>query len=466
VARRVLLVSHAYPPDSHAGVEVYTSRLAAELTRRGREAAVCTARLRPGGAQYALEQADVGGIPTFGIVQNWPYRGLPEALEDPAIDRVFGTVLDRWKPDFVAVQTLAGLSLGVLEVLGSRGIPHVVHLHDGWWSCPSGGQRLHPDGTNCLPVDRARCGDCFATFQGLEGPVEAWSRRAAAKLPGWVPPDALHRAWNRMPGVVQRAVRGVNTAARRDPAEASRGAETDPAIEARAARVSEVFGRVPLAVSPTDFLASSLAVDGVRARRTIVVPTGVPRPPSSPPPAGDGDGPLRVLFLGTWVPHKGLAVLADALAALPADAARRVDARAYGPAPFAAFRADVLRRAQGRLAGHDAVPPAEVGAVLRDADVVVVPSTWAENAPLVALEARAHGRVVVASDLGGLEELVREEEGGLRVAAGDVAAWAEALGALAADREEVRRRAALVRASPPRAVAAWVDDVEAAWETA
>jgi glycosyltransferase involved in cell wall biosynthesis len=461
MTRRVLLVAHAYLPDAHAGVEVYTSRLAAELQRRGRDVAVCTARLRPGGAQYALERGSEAGVPTFGIVQNWPYRGLPEAVEDPAIDRVFGAVLDEWKPDLVAVQTLAGLSIGVLEVARNRGLPCVVHLHDGWWSCPSGGQRLHPDGSNCLPVDRSRCAACFAQFQSREGPVEAWSRRAAARLPSWIPPDALHRTWNRLPGFAQDAVRGLNAAARTGPPAAP---SSDP-IEERAARIRDVFQEVPLAVSPTRFLAESLALDGVVAGRTEVVPTGVPAARTDLPLAGDTNGALRVTFLGTWVPHKGLAVFADALAALPQSVADTLVASAYGPTPFTAFRADVIARGQGRLAAHPAVRPDEVPHVLAQTDVLVVPSTWAENAPLVALEARAHGRLVLASDLGGLPELVAPETGGELVAAGDVGAWAAALTNLAGDRDEVRRRGELSRDSPPRDLTAWVDHVEAAWST-
>jgi glycosyltransferase involved in cell wall biosynthesis len=459
------LVAHAYLPDSHAGVEVYTSRLASELVRRGRDVAVMAARLRPGGAQYALEESEVEGIPTFGVVQNWPYRGLPEALDDPAVDRLFGHILDRVRPDLVAVQTLAGLSLGIFEVAHRRGVPIVVHLHDGWWSCPSGGQRLHADGTNCLPVDRRRCGECFARFRGREGPVEAWSRRAAGRLPAWVPPDALHRTWNRLPEGARRVVRDINeAAARRTRRPASESGDVDPAIAARATRVTEVFRGIALALSPTRFLAASLALDGVAAARTVIVPTGVPRP-SEPAKreAGAGDGPLRVTFLGTWVPHKGVAVLADALASLPDDVASSIDARAHGPVPFSGFHDDVLTRANGRLRDGGVVAPSGVSEVLDAADVVVVPSTWAENAPLVALEARARGRVVLASDLGGLPELVSEATGGRLLEGGSSIALAQALRELASDRGEVRRRAALSRAAPPRDVKAWVDDVEAAW---
>jgi glycosyltransferase involved in cell wall biosynthesis len=56
--------------------------------------------------------------------------------------------------------------------------------------------------------------------------------------------------------------------------------------------------------------------------------------------------------------------------------------------------------------------------VFADMDVLVVPSTWYENTPFVVLEAFAAGVPVIASDLGGLGEIVSEQNG-LLFAAGD-----------------------------------------------
>ena len=52
-------------------------------------------------------------------------------------------------------------------------------------------------------------------------------------------------------------------------------------------------------------------------------------------------------------------------------------------------------------------------------DVLVVPSTWRETGPLVLLEGLAAGRVVIASNLGGMAELVRPGRDGLLFKAGD-----------------------------------------------
>jgi len=73
----------------------------------------------------------------------------------------------------------------------------------------------------------------------------------------------------------------------------------------------------------------------------------------------------------------------------------------------------------------------EVPALLASLDALVVPSVWIENSPFVIKEAFAAGVPVVASNLGGMAELVRDGVEGLRFRAGN-----------AADLARVMRRAA------------------------
>lgn len=72
------------------------------------------------------------------------------------------------------------------------------------------------------------------------------------------------------------------------------------------------------------------------------------------------------------------------------------------------------------------IPNERVALAFQAADVIAVPSHY-EAFGLVALEARATGTPVVASDVGGLRELVSPENGGERVPPGDYIAWARAL---------------------------------------
>lgn len=460
--RHVALLAHSFPPDGNAGVEQYTLRLAQQMLQRGLRVSVVCARVRAGAAQNSVLREDVQGVPVFGLVQNWPYRDMPEAASDPGLDRAFGVLLDELAPDLLAIQTLQGLSWGLPAVAAARGVRVVLHLHDAFASCASGGQRLHPDGTLCLPVDPARCGGCFDRFRHREGPLERASRWAAARLPSAVPPDALHRAFGAMPERARDGLRMLNARGARLAQRGETGAVSEATVDPRIVGRREVVGRalthVHRVLSPSRFLAESVAADGVSLPDVRIVPSGVSPGPQVPWRRGSK---LRLLFLGTWVEHKGPHVLADALALLDDSVAARVDARAHGPVPFPAYRSEVRRRAAGRLSVGGPIESRGVGAAIGACDVVVVPSVWAENAPLVVLEARACGRPVLASDLGGLIELVEHDVDGLRFPAGDSAALAACVTRLVQEPDLLGRLQGSVR--PPASEEEWGSAILRAW---
>jgi glycogen(starch) synthase len=92
--------------------------------------------------------------------------------------------------------------------------------------------------------------------------------------------------------------------------------------------------------------------------------------------------------------------------------------------------------------GH--LPDADLAALLRAADAVVLPSRY-EPFGIVALEAAAAGAPLVASTAGGLGEVVVDGETGLSFPPGDVAALATAVGAVLADPGAAARRARAAR---------------------
>ena len=65
--------------------------------------------------------------------------------------------------------------------------------------------------------------------------------------------------------------------------------------------------------------------------------------------------------------------------------------------------------------------------LMREVDWVVMPSTWWENAPVVIQEAFHHGRPVIASDIGGMAEKVRDRVDGLHFRAGSPDSLADCL---------------------------------------
>ena len=154
-----------------------------------------------------------------------------------------------------------------------------------------------------------------------------------------------------------------------------------------------------------------------------------PVPPAPEPPPG----PVRFLFLGSWIPTKGPDVALEAFASLPAGAATL---RMVGPAPpwrgTTTWAEALLTRAQATpgVSAPGAVSHAAVIAELHDADVLLVPSTWEETGSLVANEALSAGLRVLASDIGGIPQVAPSAR---FVEPGSVGAWRRAM------IEEVRR---------------------------
>ena len=174
---KVLLVVHDFLPASVAGVEVFVHDLARGLAAAGDDAVVAHTVRGAGLAQHALQPGRVGEIRTWQLVQNYPYRPLVESVEDPQAERRFDELLEREQPDLVHLHHLWGWSAGLPQRARRASVPALLHLHDHWLTCPSGGQLFHPDGHVCETPDRARCDDCYARFRSREGRLERLANR-------------------------------------------------------------------------------------------------------------------------------------------------------------------------------------------------------------------------------------------------------------------------------------------------
>ena len=77
----------------------------------------------------------------------------------------------------------------------------------------------------------------------------------------------------------------------------------------------------------------------------------------------------------------------------------------------------------------------QVKEYIRKCSFVVIPSIWYENCPYSALETQAIGKPIIGSDLGGIPELVKNEENGLIYKYNDINQLAEAMRKLYYDKD-------------------------------
>lgn len=148
------------------------------------------------------------------------------------------------------------------------------------------------------------------------------------------------------------------------------------------------------------------------------VPNFIPGPPEGP--ADHPQLPRRpfILYLGALLPEKGVDVLLQAWSQIQEPSHELVlVGRAHPGHHVDDERATVIRDASREL----------VAAALRRASALVAPSIWPDPCPTVAMEAMACARPVVATDVGGLRDIVVDEETGLLVPPADAGRLQEAL---------------------------------------
>jgi glycosyltransferase involved in cell wall biosynthesis len=151
------------------------------------------------------------------------------------------------------------------------------------------------------------------------------------------------------------------------------------------------------------------------------------------PTARNRAGAFRFAFVGRFVPEKGIEVLLHA-AKILSQQGLPFEVRLIGDGPErTSVEALIIKLNLAecvRITGF-VKPGEEMTNSLRDIDAVVVPSVWEEAAGFSAIEQMIEGRLVIASAIGGLAEVVGDA--GLLFPPSDVVALASVMGRVARD---------------------------------
>jgi glycosyltransferase involved in cell wall biosynthesis len=198
------------------------------------------------------------------------------------------------------------------------------------------------------------------------------------------------------------------------------------------------YEKIDAYIAPSKFAGRVVEHTGIPADRVRVIRNFLPDreiggSADSLRVADRGHG--RFLFAGRLEAVKGVRELLDVYSDSTGELGRLVIAGAGGE-----LEADVVAAAQrssnieylGRLSRSD------VRRELERSRAALVPSLWDENYPMSVLEARAARVPVVASDMGGLPEMVDHGVDGYTFRAGDPTGLRAALEALAQDQAQAR----------------------------
>jgi glycosyltransferase involved in cell wall biosynthesis len=387
------------------GLERHVETLSHELIRLGHTVTVVTLQAGDDPAEETLD-----GIRVIRI-RGWsrhltalyadPAHPFHPTVPDPGVMAALRRVVQRERPAVVHSQGWVGYSYFPLHHR-QRGPAHVVTLHDYGVACAK------------------------KTLQHV-------TRRAANSADG--PPSELPAVRASGPCSGPRLAKCLACAPEQygvlKGAAITTGLRTSRILHGRADR----------------YIAISTAVaDGSRpalpSRSEIViipttVPNGLPALAEATPrpaflPSDDG----YLMFVGALGRHKGVDVLLEA---------RR---RMRNRPPLVLIgtpRPDTPSPDDPQVIIARNVPSAQVMVSWMGASIAVVPSVWNEPLGQVAVEAMLLGRAVVASDVGGLRDVVKHGTTGLMVPPGDPGALAAALDRLLDDPETRQRMGGMGR---------------------
>jgi glycosyltransferase involved in cell wall biosynthesis len=416
---RVLHAIHDFLPRHRAGSEIYAFNLCRELADRHDVSVVC-ADYDPVRQHGHVTWRLYDGLPVIEITNNWQCESFRETYQSPVLADRLEHVLRAVQPDVVHVHNLLNLSFDLPSMARRHGAKVVATLHDYTLFCPSGGQRVHvADEHVCHTIDPERCVRCFR--ESPFGAHIAIGRLAAdtAMRPAL---GVARKIARRFPSATARVAEGIG----RMPTMTMTLTARD--IEDRMTAARSSLDLIDVIVAPSASIASEFTRLGVNPSKIRTMDYGfVPlarRGTRTAPPAR-----LRIGYVGTLVWHKGVHALIDAVRRLPSSS---YELKIFGDVHvFPRYVADLRRRADGlpvRFMGK--FDERDTADVYRQFDVLVVPSLWLENSPLVIHEAFMAGVPVVGARIGGIADLVEDGRTGLLYDPAEAGALAAALRSL------------------------------------
>ncbi len=400
-ASRVLIATHGHPALSNGGSELAAWRLFEQLGSRPEWQAWLIGCAR-----------EFGGRPGSAISQPFSDREFLYAADqfdwfkfanrDPRLPRAFSDVLEATRPDILHFHHYA--NFGVESFMhAKRVLPDckvVLTLHEFQAICNYYGQMVtRQNKALCYAASARDCSLCFPDV----GRAEFFLRETYIK---------------------------------------------------------RFFQHVDHFIAPSRFLGERYVAWGIPADRLSVIENiTAPAAPVAEATAGERSAILRVGFFGQISLLKGIGVLLEAARIAEKDPSAKLTFDIHGdysgqPQEFQTDFLARLERAGHNVRYHGPYDNHRVDQLMRAVDVVLLPSIWWENSPVVIQEALRNRRPIVCSDIGGMAEKVRHGLDGFHFPVGDAAGLADLLRSLAIDREGLSKVQRTIRSPDPAAATA------------
>ncbi len=373
---KILKIIHGYPMRYNAGSEVYSQTLCQQLIKN-HEVQVFTREENTFIPDFTMhEEVDSSENRIKLNIINVPIEKYRYRYRLAEIDTQFEKVLLDFKPDIVHIGHLNHLSCSLIFKIPSH-IPIIYTLHDYWLMCPRGQfiqkktENIHELWGLCDGQKDLKCSmRCYSGyFSGAEEELAS---------------DSTYWAnW----------------------------------IKRRREYINKIINRIDYFIAPSKFLLEKFKNEGgIPNHKLIYLDYGFDLKRFNSRLRISKEELFTFGYIGTHIPAKGIQLLISAFGKLKGDALLRIWGRNRGESTNALkalakeFPSTINQRIEwlSEYSNQDIVQD-----VFNKTDVIVVPSIWYENSPLVIHEALQARVPVITADVGGMSEYVKHQVNGL-----------------------------------------------------
>lgn len=397
---KILQIAHAFAPFNTAGVEVYTYNLAKELAKN-HQVYIFHRVNQPRQEEYEVKQSRQENLRIYTINNTLKYcYSFRDLYINDAITNNFAKILKEINPDIVHIQHLIYLSTGLIQKIKLRKIPIVFTLHDYWLICPQW-HYLKNCLTPCEKYNAYECLSCVSNWLHIHKTPKKIYHFFKKLMPSKLT-KKLEDTYMLLSKSLNNPTHGINL------------------INERRTYTKQLSQEVDLFISPSKFLRSKFTDFGIRESKNLLLRHGFNKDLFMNSRRKLSDE-ITFGFVGTILPAKGLHVLVKAFNDI-----KNVRARLNIYGKLCSYKGfeyypkylKKIKRNQNIYFLGD-FENNKVGGIFSSIDILVAPSIWQENAPLIIQEAFLSNTPVLASRIGGIPELVSDGVNGLLFNPGD-----------------------------------------------
>ena len=390
---RILLATSFFPPEHRAGTENYTLGLASGLVKAGNDVRVLCAGSWAEGRRYWNGHTDeiYNGVSVRRLHMNWTKASDPNRYlyDNPVVARELAPYLTQVRPDVVHIISCLTLSASIIRTIKHTHTPVIITLTDFWFLCPR--ITLLRDNSE-LCSGQTTAADCLRCMLG-----HAKSFRLVSSILPESIVDTVLVSVSQHPVITrQRGMRGMALN-----------------ITHRKEYLRETLAMADCVIAPSKSLQNLFRQNGFCAPMRIV-PHGHDLSWLQSYARRTESDTVRFGYLGQIISIKGVHLVLQAFKTLPPESLATLSV--FGDLDKEPSYTEQLRHIaanSSKIQFKGAFVREQLGEILGQLDVVVVPSVWYENSPLVIQEAFAAKIPVIATDLGGMSEIVQHQVNGL-----------------------------------------------------